>query len=97
MAGLGNLCAPWHQVHHVGGPGSAAEPLYRGVASTQDVPVHVTCMLRTDVFAVARARAMNVGPTSTSTYQTANTAVARALARRPLLLPSLEQCEAESA
>ena len=80
VAGLGILCAPWHMSV------APAAPRSPGVASAQDVPVHFACTLRTDVFAAARARAMNFGPTS-----------ARALARRPLLLPSLKQCEAESA
>ena len=86
---MGNLCAPWHQVHHVGGPGSAAEPLYRGVASTQDVPVHVTCMLRTDVFRAARARTLDSAPGSAELFQIVNTETAKHLAEEPFRLPGM--------
>ena len=49
---IGNLCAPWHPVVHL--PPEQAEPLHR--SSDSEEGVHIAAMLRSAVFAEARAR-----------------------------------------
>ena len=54
--------------------------------------MHITVMLRSDVFARSRARGREL-PSPPDVFHVANTIVARRLAREPLVLPTLEECQ----
>ena len=85
---IGNLCAPWHQVGHFAP--AQAEPLFwRGDGGTG---VHVTVMIRSDVFAEARARSSSSLASPVEVYRAVNAVVANNLATRPLRLPTFTEC-----
>lgn len=85
---IGNLCAPWHQVGHFAP--AQAEPLFRrGDGGTG---VHVTVMIRSDVFAEARARNSSSLACPVEVYRAVNAVVANNLATRPLRLPTFTEC-----
>ena len=85
---IGNLCAPWHQVGHFAL--AQAEPLFRrGDGGTG---VHVTVMIRSDVFAEARARSSSSLASPVEVYRAVNAVVANNLATRPLRLPTFTEC-----
>ena len=84
---VGNLCAVWHRARH---PDAAqAEPLFRSADGQGGV--HITVMMRTNVFADSRARGRQT-PSPKDVFDIANTIVARRLAREPSALPTLEEC-----
>ena len=83
---VGNLCAPWHRVRHLGQAG----PL---CAAAGDV--HVVVMLRTDVFRAERSRSMKVKPRPAGVFDIVNEVVASALSARPLIFPDFASCLAE--
>ena len=89
---VGNLCAVWHRVRHQDTAKSV--PLFRVAGSVADGPlgVHITVMMRSDVFARSRARGREM-PSPPDVFHVANTIVARRLAREPLVLPTLEECQ----
>ena len=89
---VGNLCAVWHRVRHQ--DAAKSEPLFRVAGSAADGPlgVHITVMMRSDVFAHSRARGREL-PSPPDVFDVANTIVARRLAREPLVLPTLEECQ----
>ena len=80
---VGNLCAPWHRVRHFEQPGPFG-------AAAGDV--HVAVMLRTDVFRVARARAMKAKPRPVEVFDFVNEIIASALSERPLTFPDFASC-----
>ena len=85
---IGNLCAPWHQVGHFAP--AQAEPLFqRGDGGTG---VHVTVMVRSDVFAHARARCSSNVAIPVEVYRAGNAVVAKNLATRPLRMPTFTKC-----
>ena len=85
---IGNLCAPWHQVGHFAP--AQAEPLFRrGDGGTG---VHVTVMIRSDVFAEARARSSSSLASPVEVYRADNAVVANNVATRPLRLPTFTEC-----
>ena len=85
---IGNLCAPWHQVEHFAP--AQAEPLFqRGDGGTG---VHVTVMIRSDVFADARARCSSNEASPVEVYRAVNAVVAKKLATRPLRTPTFTEC-----
>ena len=79
---IGNLCAPWHQVAHL--PPKQAEPLHR--SSDSDEGVHIAVMLRSAVFAEARARCSSSRASPAEVYDVVNDIVARNLATKKLCL-----------
>ena len=89
---VGNLCAVLHRVRHQ--DAAKSEPLFRVAGSAADGPlgVHITVVMRSDVFAHSRARGREL-PSPPDVFDVANTIVARRLAREPLVLPTLEECE----
>ena len=89
---VGNLCAVWHRVRHQ--DAAKSEPLFWVAGSAADGPlgVHITVMMRSDVFSRSRARGLSL-PSPTDVFHVANAIVARRLAREPLVLPTLEECQ----
>ena len=89
---VGNLCAVWHRVRHQ--DAAKSEPLFRVAGSAADGPlgVHITVMMRSDVFSRSRACGREL-PSRTDVFHVANAIVARRLAREPLVLPTLEECQ----
>ena len=88
---VGNLCAVRHRVRHQ--DAAKSEPLFRVAGSVADGPgVHITVMMRSDVFAESRARGRKT-PSPPDVFDLANKIVARRLVREPLVLPTLEQCQ----
>ena len=85
---IGNLCAPWHQVVHL--PPEQAEPLHRSGDSEESV--HIAVMLRSAVFAEARARCGSSRASPAEVYDAVNDIVAKNLATRPLRLPTFPEC-----
>ena len=85
---IGNICAPRHQVVHL--PPRQAEPLHR--RSDSDEGVHIAVMLRTAVFAEARARCSLSRASPAEVYDAVNDIVAKNLATRPLRLPTFQEC-----
>jgi len=85
---IGNLCAPWHQVGHFAP--AQAEPLFRRGDGGRGV--HVTVMIRSDVFAEARARCGSSLASPVEVYRAVNAVVANNLATRPLRLPTFTEC-----
>ena len=83
---VGNLRAPWHRVRHQ----EQAGPL---CAAAEDV--HVTVMLRTDVFRGVRSRAKKIKPRLVEVFEFVNEVVASALSARPLSFPDFASCLAE--
>ena len=83
---VGNLCAAWHRVRHLEQPG----PL---CAAAGDV--HVTVMLRTDVFRAERSRATKFKPKPADVFDIVNKVVADALLQRPLGFPDFVSCLGE--
>ena len=87
---VGNLCALNHNVLH----GDNATGSYgKGPPSEQ---VQIAVMLRTDVFRLARDRAINSTPGPAELYHIVNTETARHLAEQPFHLPDLAAVVAES-
>ena len=84
---IGNLCAAWHQVGHFAP--AQAEPLFR---RGDGEGVHVTVMIRSDVFAEARARSSSSRASPVEVYNAVNAVVANNLATRPLRLPTFTEC-----
>ena len=87
---IGNLCAPWHRVMHL--PPEQAEPLHRSVGSKEGV--HITVMIRSAVFAEARARSSGTRASPAEVYDEVNDIVAKNLAAAPLRLPTFQECVA---
>ena len=88
---VGNLCAVRHRVRHQ--DAAKSEPLFRVAGSVADGPgVHITVMMRSDVFAESRARGRKT-PSPPDVFDLANKIVARRLVREPLVLPTLEECQ----
>ena len=85
---IGNLCAPYHRVVHL--PPRQAEPLHR--SSDSDEGVHIAVMLRSAVFAEARARCSSSRASPAEVYDAVNDIVAKNLATRPLRLPTFLEC-----
>ena len=85
---IGNLCAPYHRVVHL--PPRQAEPLHR--SSDSDEGVHIAVMLRSAVFAEARARCSSSRASPAEVYDVVNDIVARNLATKKLRLPSFPEC-----
>ena len=83
---VGNLCAPYHRVRHFEQPG----PL---CAAAGDV--HVTVMLRTDVFRAERSRATKFKPKPEEVFDIVNGIVASALSEQPLVFPDFASCLGE--
>ena len=75
---IGNLCAPLHQVVHL--PPREAEPLHR--SSDSDEGVHIAVMLRSAVFAEARARCSSSRASPAEVYDVVNDIVSRNLATK---------------
>lgn len=88
---VGNLCAVWHRVRHQ--DAAKSEPLFRVAGSAADgqLGVHITVMMRSDVFAHSRARGREM-PSPPDVFDICNSIVARRLAREPWVLPTLEEC-----
>ena len=70
---IGNLCAPWHQVVHL--PPEQAEPLHRSGDSEEGV--HIAVMIRSAVFAEARARCGSSRASPEEVYDAVNDIVAK--------------------
>ena len=89
---VGNLCAVWHRVRHQ--DAAKSEPLFWVAGGAADGPlgVHITVMMRSDVFSRSRACGREL-PSRTDVFHVANAIVARRLAREPLVLPTLEECQ----
>ena len=85
---IGNMCAAWHRVGHF--KNTEAEPLFREKAA--DPGIHITVMVRTDVFGAARARGSSGTPCPVDVYHVVNGLVAQRLARRPWRMPTLAEC-----
>ena len=85
---IGNLCAPWHRVVHL--PPEQAEPLHR--SSDSEEGVHIAAMLRSAVFAEARARCSSSRASPAEVYDVVNDIVARNLATKKLRHPSFPEC-----
>ena len=83
---VGNLRAPWHCVRHQEQEG----PL---CAAAGDV--HVTVMLRADVFRDERSRAKKIKPRPVEVFDIVHEVVASALSARPLRFPDFACCLAE--
>ena len=83
-----NLRAPWHRVVHL--PPEQAEPLHR--SSDGEEGVHVAAMLRSAVFAEARARCKSSKASPAEVYDVVDDIVARSLATKKLRLPSFPEC-----
>ena len=83
---IGNLCAPWHQVGHFAP--AQAEPLFRRGGTGMRVAV----MIRSDVFAEARARCSSSLASPVEVYRAVNAVVANNLATRRLRLPTCTEC-----
>ena len=77
---VGNLCASRHRVRHFEQPAG---------------DVHVTVMLRTDVFRTERSRAMKFKPKPEAVFDIVNEVVASRLAAWPLGFPCFSSCLAE--
>ena len=87
---VGNLCAGWHKVAHL--PTEGAGPLFHATPAATNEGVHVTVMLRSNVFPSARART-SFGKTSPEeVYDAVNALVAQHLAEEGLELPAFEAC-----
>ena len=85
----GSLCAQWHHVGHL--PTAQAEPLHRSGDSEDGV--HITVMLRSAVFAEARARCGSSRASPAEVYDAVNDVVAKHLATTSLLrLPTFPEC-----
>ncbi len=81
---IGNLCALNHNVKH---DGNTAD-LYRAPsASGAEDPVHITAMVRTDVFRHNRARRKNARPSPSELFRIVNEETAKFFARAPLRAP----------
>ena len=86
---VGNMCAVNHRVRHL--PEDLAEPLFRGHGGAG---VHLTVMLRTDVFKHKWARRGKHKPRPEDVFDAVNDIVARKLAREPWILPRIAECMA---
>ena len=85
---IGNVCAPWHQARHL--PPAQAEPLHWGSDRKEDM--HITVMIRSAVFAEARARSSGSRASPAEDYDAVNDIVAKNLATRSLRLPTFTEC-----
>ena len=91
---IANMCAAWHQVRHRGP--DAAEPLFRPIGAKPNHPgLHITVMLRTDVFRADFARRGKQKGRPEDVYDAVNAVVARKLAREPWTMPTLGECMAQ--
>ena len=90
---IANMCAAWHRVRHL--PPDAAEPLFRPVGAKPDHPgLHITVMLRSDVFRADFSRRGRQKGRPEDVYDAVNLVVARKLAREPWTMPTLGECMA---
>ena len=90
---VGNLCAGWHKVAHL--PTEGAGPLFHATPAATNEGVHVTVMLRSNVFPSARARTSSGKASPEEVYDAANALVAQHLAEEGLELPAFEACLAD--
>ena len=87
---LGNMCALNHNVvHNARSPGCYGE-------GTDEGPVQITVMLRSDVFRAARARKKNATPGPKELFRIVNTETAKHLAEESFTLPTLSAVLAEA-
>ena len=94
---IANMCAAWHRVRHL--PSDAAEPLFRpvdamNVDGNASPGLHITVMLRTDVFRADFSRRGRQKARPEDVYDAVNFVVARKLAREPWAMPTLGECMA---
>ena len=94
---IANMCAAWHRVQHL--PSDAAEPLFRpvdamNVDGNASPGLHITVMLRTDVFRADFSRRGRQKARPEDVYDAVNFVVARKLAREPWAMPTLGECMA---
>ena len=87
---VGNLCAGWHKVAHL--PTEGAGPLFHATPAATNEGVHVTVMLRSNVFPSARARTSFGKASPEEVYDAVNALVAQHLAEEGLELPAFEAC-----
>ena len=87
---VGNLCAGWHKVAHL--PTEGAGPLFHTTPAATNEGVHVTVMLRSNVFPSARARTSFGKASPEEVYDAVNALVAQHLAEEGLELPAFEAC-----
>ena len=71
-------------------PPEQAEPLHRSGDSEEGV--HIAVMIRSAVFAEARARCGSSRASPAEVYDAVNDIVAKNLATRPLRLPTFPEC-----
>ena len=85
-----NLCAGWHKVAHL--PTEGAGPLFHATPAATNEGVHVTVMLRSNVFPSARARTSFGKASPEEVYDAVNALVAQHLAEEGLELLAFEAC-----
>ena len=88
------MSAAFHRVRHL--PAIEAEPLFRDKAGKASKGVHLTVMLRADVFQAGASRRMINKAQPHDVFDRVNSILASKLALEPLELPTLAECIAAS-